>query len=273
MKFFSYKTAALVAALVLAPGTTQAQWIADGFATTSPIMGSAVNDSTTVNYAVFKQTTTGSSGTLATYLNSSAGAGLKSALISSVGSSGLAKLESDKYVYFYQLANPAHLIKEFYVGNPGATNVVATANGYVFQQNGSAVTSGKLGSNPGGGSITGGSSTNLTFAANGGATKTSPDGNDVFGDTGNPNTEFTLNGTSGMPAGGYSGIMVLGSNNGPQKGEVETGDGGQATAFGVPVPGPEPGTFALLGFAFPIFGVRYIRRLKNRVKSSALSVA
>lgn len=265
MRILSYRAAALIAALLILPGAARAQWIADGSTQTSQIGSSKNNDASTVNYAVFQQTTTGSSGTLATYLNSAAGAGLKTALGSSVTA-----LENSKYIYFYQAANPVKTtIKEFYVANPGATTIAASANGYVFQQNGSAVTTGALASNPTGGSITGGPSTDLTFTANTGAKGTNPDGTNTFGDTGNPNTEFSLNDSVGIAKGQYSGLMVLGSNNKPMSGEVETGDGGQATAFGVPVPGPEPGTFALLALGLPILGLRYGRRLQNRLKGVA----
>lgn len=265
MRISSYRAAALLAALLILPGAAKAQWLVDGSATTTLTTPSTPNVSATVSYAVFNNTT----GAFAAYLNSAAGAGLKTAL----GSSATA-LEADKYIYFYQVTNPKAAVKEFSVGNPGATNVAASANGYVFKQNGNALTTGGLASTGPGGSAAGSSPTNLTFATNPNSkgANTFPNGQDTFPD-GTPSTAFgtSVGGTSGKT---YTSLMVLGSNNDYMPGQVETsGGGGTAVAFDVPVPGPEPSTFALLALGLPILGLRYGRRLQNRLKGVAPQVA
>jgi len=188
--------------------------------------------------------------------------------------SSAAALEKQNFIYFYQVTNPKGAVKEFSVGNPGATSVAASANGYVFQQNGNALTTGGLASNPPGGLATGNAPTNLTFATNPNlkGANTFPNGQDTFPD-GAPSTAFGTNvgGTSGKT---YTSLMVLGSNNDYISGQVETsGGGGTAVAFGVPVPGPEPSTFALLALGLPILGLGYARRLQNRLKGVAPQVA
>jgi hypothetical protein len=97
-----------------------------------------------------------------------------------------------------------------------------------------------------------------------------------FAYNGAPDIEFTWNdqsSLSNLTPGVVTNLLIVGSNIGPGAGIIETADGGWDVSFGAPVPGPEPGTFALLSLAFPVFGIGYVRRLRNRLRATVGTVA
>jgi len=269
MRALMMGVAAVALSCLSLPTSANAAWISGSTGTGATSPGTTTpNDSTTVFYAVYNNT----DGSFTTYLTTTT-AGKAFATALAISGINLTTLENDKYVYFYELANPKGSdVTEFQVANPGAMNTVGRANGYVFSQNGKNV-NGQSGSgnattlSPSSGTpSSANSSSNLTFTTASGATAITSEKVGTFRTSstsiaGDPAERFTINSGNGFST--YTSLIVVGSNYGPANGEVQTTDDGYAQSNSVPVPTPEPGTIALLGLTLPIFGWGYIRRLRQ----------
>jgi hypothetical protein len=253
MRSFVLRVAIAVLASLAIPCGVDAQWMDVGSVTTAPLNS---GDSAIINYAVFSQgSNTGTSGAFATYIG-----GNSSALAAAISASGasLTTLESDKYIYFYQVVSTSNTLvddlNQLRIAEPKNFNTQGFANGYNFSDTSGNIngnTNSALASTP---SIVADSGANLVFNAN-------PNGNFQPSNSGKSLT-FTF---LALDYPGYTALMLGGSNYTPNiYGQGQTGDGGYANGD-VPVPGPEPSTFALLALAFPVFGFGYVRRLRNRL--------
>jgi hypothetical protein len=256
MKSLIVRVAAVALVCLALPKPAEAQFMS-GFTGNSGLLTSPnPSDQGTISYAVFQNSVTGTNGTFATFLSSASGTALSGALSSSVKTS----LESQAYIYIYQVSIPTSGSTppdKLYLANPAlyTTASIGFANQVVFSGvNGSSALT----------------SSSPTFATDSNAqTITSFNQNDQFHGTGTPPAALSYTFNSVPNTSYYTSIMIAGSAIGPSgSGVGQIGDGLYVQGS-VPVPGPEPSTVALLALAFPLFGFGYVRRLRNRLQVPA----
>jgi hypothetical protein len=269
MKRFALRAAAVALALLGTSSAASADWIASGSVVTQPIPGSQTNDTATVYFAVYDN----KNGDFV------ANSGLNFNQFAHSGGTS-ATLAADRYVYIYEVANPTvSPVLNFYVSSPGNINVALSANGYVFQSGGKSVTGTDSGSTTStlsalSGAVAGGNFSNIGSETTSGSTSKTTDVVAVLSSNFHPNggppaerydfgyTDPVFGTTpDSIAVGGFSALIIAGSNVAPVIGQVQTGDGSAAAGF-APVPAPEPGTLALLGLGLPLLGWGYARRLR-----------
>ncbi len=253
MRSFVLRAAAVALVSCAIPGAASAGWIASGY--TNTVLGSTSSDTGTVTYAVYQQSSSG---------DFFANSGLSSSELSTFAHSiGDSTLNSDKYIFIYEVTNSGGKVSDFFLSNPSSITDVATTNSStnsVFSTTGSSSGSGTL-ANPTFTSPTSNPSSEYYGV-------TAATSNDFEPVTSTPAMQFAFDGSIDS-SGGFSGLIIVGSNSINMTGLIQTGDGGYADGY-VPVPGPEPSTFALLGLGLPLLGWGYARRLRA---SKALAAA
>jgi len=193
------------------------------------------NDSATISFAVYDNSAHDF------FTNS----GITTSKFSGFNTTDATSLNKDAFIYVYAVSNPANPVTDFYV--PSANVSDAGTATLTFATTGS--------SGP-------------TFSTTTGAQVNSAGLHATF-NSGNPGDpvagtaaikfNYMEIGATSEPT--LTNLMIIGASVGPHAGIVQDGDGGEANAI-VPVPTPEPGTFALVGLALPLLGWGYARRLR-----------
>jgi hypothetical protein len=252
MRSFVLRVAAVALALFAIPRAADAGWTLAGQTTTVQAANSPTNDTGVISYGVYNNSnadffTAGVSG-----LSS---ANLTAALIGSNSS-----LANDKYIYVYEMTNvnsATALVNLFIQDNNNAILDASTIVGEKFSSTFTTL-----------------NASAFTTGADSYWTNATPQPERTYPPL-TPAYEFTLAQTGGYAAlgtGQSSSIVIIGSNAPPVTGQGETGDGGWADGA-IPVPSPEPGTFALIGLGLPLLGWGYVRRLRaNKAVLAAAAV-
>jgi hypothetical protein len=257
MRSFVLRAAAVALAICALPAAASAGWIAAGSVSSS---GGENTDAATVTYAVFQNTSssTSSSGNFF---------GATGITVSQPSNSDYTSTASDlsqyAYIFVYQVSQATqHVVDSLYVSGLNTAAAIATGDTFasVTSASGSTPASATFNTNQTTVIMTGIDYNYLQPGTSANATQF------TFGDVGdgtqkNPGTNVAYLTTTGL--------MIVGSNSYNPTGVAETADGGYDIAI-LPVPGPEPSTFALLGVGLPLLGWGYARRLRA---SKALAVA
>jgi hypothetical protein len=241
MKRFVLRAATVALALVGISGAVRADWIASGNVQMTPDPFDKAN----VYYAVYDNSK-------GDFFSKSGITAAQFGGLPGDYSSTAASLNSDKFIFVYEVLNPSDLkqgqpITAFYVQNPDMVKDAGAANGVSFA------------ADPAGGTP--------TFSTAGTDSSINQAGAAIFHTPpATPALQFTysgIGGTTGTPPHARpnnTSLMIVGADT-MVNGLIQDGDGG--FAFGTaPVPGPEPSTLALLGLGLPLLGWGYVRRLR-----------
>lgn len=273
MRSLVLRAAAVALALTALPNAADAGW-EPGYNGNSQLVAPSARADGVINFAVYK--------TEDADWTDDFGAGFDAAVRTFMGSTNVAV---GSYIYFYQVVNtnpnnPESSLSNLYLASSGSLNAAGTVDGYLFTEgSGPGSTVGPVGNQrlgaengPNDSTVNGVPSNGTTppsgFVFNSGAVNIGnyDDDDEAFpdntpGDESDdiPARKFSFSNTLAVDM--YSSVAFLISPNAPKYGMGSLQDGGY-TRGDVPVPSPEPGTFALLGLGLPLLGWGYARRLR-----------